>query len=229
MNGKVVVVTGANGGLGRAVTSSFLNAGANVVGVARSISASEFSNPAFTPMAADISDASAARNIAEGVMAKFGRIDVLAHLVGGFAGGQTIDELDVATWERMMFLNATAAFHMFRAVLPHMRTAKAGRVVAIASRAALEPGVGVGAYSASKAAVVSLVRTVAIENKDRGITANAILPGTIDTAANRASMPNADHSLWIQPASIASLLLWLASDAGAQVTGAAIPIYGAQL
>ena len=83
-----------------------------------------------------------------------------------------------------------------------------------------------GAYSASKAALVSLVRTVALENKDAGITANVILPGTIDTPANRKAMPGADVAQWVQPGAIASLIVWLASDAGKDVTGAAIPVYG---
>ena len=110
-----------------------------------------------------------------------------------------------------------------------MRSAKAGRIIAIGSRAAENPGPTVGAYSASKAALVSLIRTVALENKDAGITANTILPGTIDTPANRKAMPGADTTTWVQPASIASLIVWLASDAGKDVTGAAIPVYGAAL
>ena len=126
----------------------------------------------------------------------------------------------------MFDMNLHSAFHTLRAVLPHMRKAKAGRIIAIGSRAAEAPGASVGAYSASKAALVSLIRTVAIENKDAGITANVLLPGTIDTPANRNAMPGADVSQWVQPASIASLIVWLASDAGKDVTGAAIPVYG---
>jgi NAD(P)-dependent dehydrogenase (short-subunit alcohol dehydrogenase family) len=87
----------------------------------------------------------------------------------------------------------------------------------------------VGAYSASKAALVSLIRTVALENKDRGITANVILPGTMDTPANRKAMPNADTRTWVQPTSIASLIVWLAGEAGKDVTGAVIPVYGGGL
>jgi len=119
-----------------------------------------------------------------------------------------------------------SAFHILRAVIPHMRSAKSGRIIAIGSRAVEAPGAGVGAYSASKAALVSLIRTVAIENKDAGITANTILPGTIDTPANRQAMPKADTSQWVQPASIADLILWLCGDGGKDVTGSAIPVYG---
>jgi NAD(P)-dependent dehydrogenase (short-subunit alcohol dehydrogenase family) len=101
--------------------------------------------------------------------------------------------------------------------------------LAVASRQAAEPGAMVGAYSASKAALVALVRTIALENKERGISANTVLPGTMDTPANRAADPQADPLQWVQPAQVAALLVHLASDAGAQVTGAAIPIYGSQL
>ncbi len=154
---------------------------------------------------------------------------MLVHTVGGFAGGQTVADTDDATFQRMFDMNLNSSFHILRAVLPHMRSAKTGRIVAIGSRAAENPGPTVGAYSASKAALVSLIRTVALENKDAGITANTILPGTIDTPANRKAMPGADTSTWVQPTSIASLILWLASDAAKDVTGAAIPVYGAGL
>ena len=119
-----------------------------------------------------------------------------------------------------------SAFHMLRAVIPHMRKSGAGRIIAVGTRAAENPGPSVGAYSASKAALVSLMRTAALENKDLGITANVILPGTMDTADNRKAMPGADTSQWVQPASVASLIVWLAGDAGKDVTGAAIPVYG---
>ena len=126
----------------------------------------------------------------------------------------------------MFDMNLNSAFHMLRAVIPHMRKSGAGRIIAIGTRAAEDPGPSIGAYSASKAALVSLMRTVALENKDHGITANVILPGTMDTADNRKAMPGADTSQWVQPASVASLIVWLAGDAGKDVTGAAIPVYG---
>jgi len=167
-----------------------------------------------------------ARKAVDTVIAHFGKIDLLAHTVGGFAGGQSVADTDDATFQRMFDMNLNSAFHILRAVIPLMRAARAGRIVAIGSRAAESPGANVSAYSASKAALVSLIRTVAIENKDIGITANTILPGTIDTAANRAAMPRADVSQWVKPESIASLIVWLASDGAKDVTGTAIPVYG---
>ncbi len=226
MKDKVVLVTGANGGLGSYVTQAFLDAGATVVGASRKIRQSDFNSPAFTALLAEISTATGATSLAESVVARFGRLDVVAHTVGGFAGGQSIAETDDATFQRMFDLNLNSTFYLLRAVLPEMRKTGSGRIIAIGSRAALEPGVGVGAYSASKAAMVSLIRTVALENKDAGITANAILPGTMDTPINRKAMPNADVSKWVRPANVARLIIWLAGDAGKEVNGAAIQVYG---
>jgi NAD(P)-dependent dehydrogenase (short-subunit alcohol dehydrogenase family) len=226
MSVRVAVVTGADGGLGEHVTNALLDGGFTVVGISRKIRQDSFDHLHFTALPAKLDSLDAAKNATETILSHFGKIDVLAHLVGGFAGGQTVADMDDATFQRMFDANLFSAFHTVRAVLPHMRKAGSGRIIAIGSRAAENPGATVGAYSASKAALVSLIRTVAIENKDAGITANVILPGTMDTPANRAAMPNADTSQWVQPASVASLIVWLASDAGKDVTGAAIPVYG---
>lgn len=226
MKDKVALVTGANGGLGTYITQALLDAGATVVGLSRRIQQADFNHSAFTALAAEISTGEAAKTAANTVVSKFGRLDVVVHTVGGFAGGQTIAETDDATFQRMFELNLNSAFHLLRAVIPHMRKTGGGRIIAIGSRAALEPGAGVGAYSASKAALVSLIRTAALENKDVGITANVILPGTMDTPANRKADPKADFSKWVQPGNVASLITWLASDLGKDTNGAVIPIYG---
>jgi NAD(P)-dependent dehydrogenase (short-subunit alcohol dehydrogenase family) len=223
---KVALVTGANGGLGVHVTKALLDTGFLVAGLAPRIQPKDFDHPHFTALPAMLNNLDEARKVVEIVIAKFSKIDLLVHTVGGFAGGRTVAETDDTTWQRMFDMNVNSTFHILRAVIPHMQAARSGRIVAIGSRAAENPGAKVGAYSASKAAVVALIRTVAIENKDLGITANVILPGTIDTPANRAAMPGADVSTWVKPESIASLILWIAGDAGKDVTGAAIPIYG---
>lgn len=226
MTAKSALVTGAGGGLGTHVTKALLDAGFSVAGLSPKIKQSDFDHPNFTALPAAISSLEAAKKAVDTVISRSGRIDVLAHLVGGFAGGQSVADTDDATFQRMFEMNLNSAFHMLRAVIPHMRKAGAGRIIAIGSRAAENPGPTVGSYSASKAALVSLMRTVALENKSAGITANVILPGTIDTPANRKAMPDADVSTWVQPSSIASLIVWLAGDAGKDVTGAAIPVYG---
>jgi NAD(P)-dependent dehydrogenase (short-subunit alcohol dehydrogenase family) len=226
MKGKVVLVTGANGGLGIPVTQAFLDAGVTVIGTSRTIQQSDFGSPNFTALPADISSIEGARVLVDLVVARFGKLDVLAHTVGGFAGGPPIADTDVATFQRMFDVNLNSVFHILRAAIPALRQTGDGRIIAIGSRAALEPGAGVGAYSASKAAMVSLVKTVALENKDAGLRANVILPGTMDTPANRKAMPNADVSKWVRPATVAALMTWLASDAGKDVNGAVIPVYG---
>jgi len=229
MKSKVVLVTGANGGLGIHVTQAFLDAGATVIGTSLKIQQSDFTHPDFTAMPADLSTAEGARRAVDQILARFKKLDVLAHTVGGFAGGQSVAETDDATFQRMLELNLNSVFHVLRATIPVLRQTGNGRIIAIGSRAALDPGARVGAYSASKAAMVSLIRTVALENNDAGLTANVILPGTIDTPANRKSMPGADFSRWVQPARIAALMVWLASDAGKDVNGAAIPVYGSEV
>jgi NAD(P)-dependent dehydrogenase (short-subunit alcohol dehydrogenase family) len=226
MKGKVVLVTGANGGLGTYVTQSFLDAGATVVGTSRKIQQSDFSSSSFTALPAEISNHEGAKSLVGQVVSRFGRLDVLAHTVGGFAGGQTIADTDDDTFQRMLDLNLNSVFHILRATIPALRQTGNGRIVAIGSRQALEPAAGVGAYSASKAAMVSLIKTVALENKDAGLTANVILPGTMDTPANRKSIPNADFSKWVQPSTVANLITWLAGDAGKDINGAVIPVYG---
>ena len=229
MKGKIVLITGANGGLGTHVTQAFLSAGATVIGTSRKIQQADFPHPNFTAIPAEISTDAGAKTLVDQVVARFGKIDVLAHTVGGFAGGPSVAETDDATFQRMLDLNLNSLFHILRAAIPILRKAGDGRLIAIGSRAALEPGAGVGAYSASKAAMVSLITTVALENKDAGLRANVILPGTMDTPANRKAMPDADFSKWVQPASVASLMLLLAGEAGKDINGALIPVYGSDV
>jgi NAD(P)-dependent dehydrogenase (short-subunit alcohol dehydrogenase family) len=226
MSGRAVVITGANGGLGASVVQRFLEGGATVVGVARKIQASDFDNPRFTAMTADLTDSAAVSRMVSDVVSRFGRIDALVHVMGGFAGGKTIAETDDATWMQMQNLNLTSAFYVSRAVVPHMRKAGFGRIVAVGSLTATEPHAGLGAYVTFKAALVTLIRTLALENGAAGITANAVLPGTMDTPANRSAMPDADFSKWLKTSDVAETIHWLASDSAGQVNGAAIPVRG---
>jgi NAD(P)-dependent dehydrogenase (short-subunit alcohol dehydrogenase family) len=177
-------------------------------------------------MAVDFSNGAAVRELANSVVAKFGKIDVLAHIMGGFAGGPSIADTDDKTWEQMRDLNLTSVFYISRAVIPHMRKASYGRIVAVGSLTALEPHAGLGAYVVTKSAMAMLIRTVALENADANITANVVLPGTMDTPANRAAMPTADFSKWVQPSDVASLIHWLSTAEAAQITGAVIPMPG---
>jgi NAD(P)-dependent dehydrogenase (short-subunit alcohol dehydrogenase family) len=210
------------------VTNAFLEAGAQVVGVSLSIAASDFPNARFTAVQEEITNRENAGAVVEAVLAKFSRVDGLVHLVGGFAGGHSLAETDDAAFDKMIDMNFRSAFLMMRAVLPHMRAQGSGRILAIGSKAAVEPAPMAAVYAATKAALVSLVRTVARENIDKKITANILLPGTMDTRANRASNPGADSSKWVQPIQVAQLLVHLMSDASSQISGAVIPVLGAE-
>jgi len=225
-NNQAVLITGAKGGLGTSVTQAFLAAGAMVVGSSKSIQDSDFASPCFAAIPADLTVAESARQLVAATIRRFQKIDALVHVMGGFAGGQPIPETNDETWDQMMNLNLRATFNILRAVIPHMRTARRGRIVAIASRQAVEPAANLSAYNTSKAALVALIRTAALENKDAAISVNAILPGTMNTEANRKASPGADPSKWVQTEHVASLAAFLVSDAGAEITGAAIPIYG---
>lgn len=219
------MVTGASGGLGTAVVETFLTAGATVAGVARSVSPRDDSDR-FVAVSADLTNAEGAQAAVKETLQKAGGLDVLVHVMGGFAGGQPVQETDDATWERMMSLNLRAAFLAVRAVLPHMLESRYGRIVAVGSRVGVDPTAGLSAYGVSKAGLNSLIQTVALETRDHGITANVVMPSTIDTAANRKAMPNADFSTWVAPGKIAQQILWLCSEAASETSGALIPIYG---
>ncbi|MEW5975986.1 MAG: SDR family NAD(P)-dependent oxidoreductase [Acidobacteriota bacterium] len=223
---KIVLITGAHGGLGTFVSEAFLEAGATVIGVARSIQQSAFSSSRFVAMPGDLTRGEATQTLADAVVSRFERVDALVHVLGGFAGGELVDNTDDATWDKMMNLNLRSAFNICRSVLPVMRRAKRGSITAIGARSAVEPKACLSAYCTSKAAMVALIRTVALEGKEDGIRANVVLPGTMDTPANRADFPSADYSKWVPPAKVAQLTRWLASDEASHVTGALIPVYG---
>jgi NAD(P)-dependent dehydrogenase (short-subunit alcohol dehydrogenase family) len=229
MAGKIIFITGAKGGLGNFVTKKFLEAGEMVVGASLNLRTSDFPNANFIPAMIDLGDADLTRELADNVVQRFGHIDVLVHVVGGFAGGTPLHETDMKTWTRMQDQNLTAAFNVARAVIPHMRKEGRGRFIAVGSKAAEQPKPNLGAYVIFKGALVTLVKTLAVENADRGITVNAVLPGTMDTPANRAAMPSADPKQWVSPAAVANVIYWLASDEASQTNGAAIPVSGREV
>jgi NAD(P)-dependent dehydrogenase (short-subunit alcohol dehydrogenase family) len=159
----------------------------------------------------------------ERVRTKYGRVDALVSLVGGFAGG-TLLETDRAAWDRMLALNLTSAYTAARAVLPGMRAAGAGRVVLVASRAALAPSGGFIAYTVAKAAIVTLVQALSQEVREFCITVNAVAPSTMDTPGNRAAMPDSDRKGWVPVESVAAAIAWLAAEESAHVTGTVVAV-----
>ena len=226
MKDKVIFITGANGGLGTCVTKRFLDSGAKVIGASRKIAKEEFPVANFAAIQVDFTNDAAVRDAVDSIIRNHGRLDALVHVLGGFAGGKSIAETDDATWNQMSALNLNSAFSVFRAVIPQLRKSGSGRLIAIGSLTATAPHAGLGAYVVFKTALSVLVRTIAQENRDAGMTANIILPGTMDTPANRKSMPGSDFSKWLKPEEVAELAFFLAQDSAAHLTGTEIPIDG---
>ncbi|HWY07647.1 MAG TPA: SDR family NAD(P)-dependent oxidoreductase [Candidatus Acidoferrales bacterium] len=228
MKDKVVFITGANGGLGSSVTRAFLQQGARVIGGSLRITAADFPQPNFEAMAIDFNKLDEIKRGVAKIVERHGHLDVLVHVLGGFAGGPAIAETSDEMWEQMQNINLTSAFHVFRESIPHLRKSKAGRLIAIGSLTAAQPHANLGAYVTFKAALAMLVQTVALENADAGLTANVILPGTMDTPVNRKSMPDADFSKWAKTDDVAELALSLADEQARHLTGLAIPIEGSR-
>ncbi len=166
----------------------------------------------------DLSNAAEAKKAIDAVVAHFGRLDALVNIAGGFAF-EAVAEGDPRTWQHMYALNVLTALNASRAAIPHLATSASARIVNIGAIGALQAGAGMGAYAASKAGVHRLTEALAAEWKGK-ITVNAVLPSTIDTAANRASMPKADFTKWVTPQELADVILFLISDAASAVTGA---------
>lgn len=223
MKGKVILVTGANGGVGTAVVQHLLDLGASVAGVSRSTKQSLAQRPEWISIAADLASSAGASVAVKAVTERFSRIDGVVHTVGGFAFG-ALHEMPDQEWRRLCDENLSSAFYLLRAVLPSMRDRRHGRIVMIGSLAAAQPQANLSAYVATKAGLHSLVQSVALENRGFDITINAILPGTIDTAANRAAMPAADPSQWLSPMKLAQLCAKLLRDSDAALTGALLPL-----
>ncbi len=220
-----VLISGASGGLGGVMACAFLGAGHQIAGVARSWKP-EQAAPGFHPVAADLSTLEGAHDAVRLAREALGGLDAVIHTVGGFSGGPRLEATGLADAHLMMNLNYWSAFHLAQAVLPVFTAQSTGRFVAIGALAAGTQPPGLAAYAASKAALRSLVRSIAHENKNSGITANLISPGTMDTPANRAAMPAIDPHAWIPPKHVASLALWLCGSEAASVTGQDFAVTG---
>jgi NAD(P)-dependent dehydrogenase (short-subunit alcohol dehydrogenase family) len=224
MNGKVVVVTGASGALGKVVAEVAMARGARVAGIDHAPSQIPATPDRIELGGVDLSDPGQAKKAIDAAAAHFGRLDALINIAGGFAF-EAIVEGDPKTWQRMYALNVLTALNASQSAIPHLQASNAGRIVNIGAMGALQAGAGMGAYAASKAGVHRLTEALAAECKGR-ITVNAVLPSTIDTPANRASMPKADFKKWVTAEELAEVILFLASDAASAVTGALLPVSG---
>jgi NAD(P)-dependent dehydrogenase (short-subunit alcohol dehydrogenase family) len=224
MDGKVIVVTGASGALGKVVAEIALARGARVAGVDHATSQIAASANRIELGGVDLTDPAQAKTAIDAVVAQFGRLDALLNIAGGFAF-EAVAEGDPRTWQRMYALNLLTALNASRSAIPHLAASPAGRIVNVGAMGALQAGGGMGPYAASKAGVHRLTEALAAEWKGK-ITVNAVLPSTIDTPANRASMPKADFAKWVRPQELAEVILFLASDAASAVTGALLPVSG---
>jgi NAD(P)-dependent dehydrogenase (short-subunit alcohol dehydrogenase family) len=224
MEGKIIVVTGASGALGKVVVATALARGARVAAIDHAASTMKATPDRIELGGVDLTDASEAKKAIDAAASHFGKLDALVNIAGGFAF-ETTAEGDPKTWQRMYALNVLTALNASRSAIPHLSASGAGRIINVGAMGALQAGAGMGAYAASKAGVHRLTEALAAEWKGK-ITVNAVLPSTIDTAANRASMPNADFAKWVRPEELAGVILFLASDAASAVTGALLPVSG---
>jgi NAD(P)-dependent dehydrogenase (short-subunit alcohol dehydrogenase family) len=224
MDGKVIVVTGASGALGSVVAATALARGARVASVDHAASQVAATSKLIELGRVDLTDAAKAKEAIDAAASHFGKLDALINIAGGFAF-EAIAEGDPKTWQRMYALNVLTALNASRSAIPHLAKSSSGRIVNVGAMGALQAGSGMGPYAASKAGVHRLTEALAAEWKGK-ITVNAVLPSTIDTAANRASMPTADFGKWVTPVELANVILFLTSDAASAVTGALLPVSG---
>jgi NAD(P)-dependent dehydrogenase (short-subunit alcohol dehydrogenase family) len=203
---------------------SALARGAHVAGIDHAPSRAAASADRIELGGVDLSDSTQAKKAIDAAVAHFGRLDALVNIAGGFTY-EVVADGDVRSWQRMHALNLLTALNASHAVIPHLAKSPAARIVNIGAMGALQAGAGMGPYAASKAGVHRLTEALAAEHKGK-ITVNAVLPSTIDTPANRESMPKSDFSKWVRPQELAEMILFLVSDAASAVTGALIPVVG---
>ncbi len=230
---RVAIVTGTGGNLGAAVARLFIASGARIVLVDRDVERLRAAFPESVSWpdrvqlaSADLTDPASVGQLVSGALDHFGQIDILANSVGGYRAGTPVHETPVETWDFMLNLNARTAFVISQAVIPPMLARGTGKIVHVAARAGLSGTANNAAYTASKSAVIRLVESLGAELRHKGINANCVLPGTIDTPQNREAMPTADFSKWVSPESIANVIAFLCSDEASAINGAAIPVYG---
>jgi NAD(P)-dependent dehydrogenase (short-subunit alcohol dehydrogenase family) len=228
--GRIVVVTGAAGNLGAAVADAFADRGASLVLVdlRRDALAARFGEERESRLlvAADLGTQAGANAVAAAALARFGRIDVLCNIAGAFRMGEAVHETSDDTWRFLFDVNVHSVLHMARAVVPPMLAAGGGNIVNVGANSAQRGSAHVGAYAASKSAVLRLTEAMSAELRERNINVNCVLPGVIDTPQNRAAMPGADPARWVSPADLAQVFVFLASPAARAIHGAAVPVVG---
>lgn len=221
-DGRMAIVTGASGALGSAVSALLAERGARMVGIDR---ATNWGDPAVDFAGIDLADEETCRRAVDAAVARSGPLYGLVNIAGGFDMAP-LAEGGAALWDHMYRINLRTALCSCAAALPHF--AGRGRIVNIGAGAASKAGAAMGAYAASKSGVARLTESLSEELRDVGVTVNAILPAIIDTPANRAAMPGADFSKWTKPEAIARVIAFLLSNDASAVTGALLPVTGAE-
>jgi NAD(P)-dependent dehydrogenase (short-subunit alcohol dehydrogenase family) len=231
--GKVVLVAGGTGGLGRAVTLAFLEEGARAIVTYRSQeefdalkSAAGANGSRLEGNIVDVTDEAVVRQLVEKIVGKYRRLDAMVNTVGGYAGGTKLWELETKVFDHMLALNLRSGYALSRAAVRAMLKESRGAIVNVAAKAAVDHSGGAAAYAASKSAAVALLDSLAADLKGSGVRVNTILPSIIDTETNRKAMPKADFAKWPKPEDIARVILFLCSDDAKVIHGAAIPVYG---
>jgi NAD(P)-dependent dehydrogenase (short-subunit alcohol dehydrogenase family) len=234
LDDRVILITGATGDLGSAVVREFAaRSGAKLALASRSekdlnqlVHDGGLARERTFIYPADVADPDQVKALVAAVLDHYGQLHALLNTVGGWRGGDRVEDTSLEDWNRMMTLNLQTAFLLSRAVLPPLLEAGWGRIVHTSSKSALEPRAAAGPYAVSKMGVITLTEVIAAGLKGTGVTANVVLPSTIDTPDNRLAMPGADFDRWVPPEDIAATMYFLCSDAAASVNGARIPIYG---
>ena len=222
---RIVMLTGAAGNLGRAVASAFAGAGANLALLDLKRGNLQDAERQLV-LETDLLDAQSVQAAIAKTVQRFGGIDVLCNIAGGFRMGAAVHETAERDWNFMMDVNARTVLNMTHAVVPVMLKAGGGKIVNIGAFAAQKGAAQMGAYIASKSAVIRLTETMAAELREKNINVNCVLPTIIDTPENRAAMPKADPRRWVAPQALADVILFLASDAARAIHGAALPVTG---
>lgn len=223
MTGRSIIVTGGFGALGRVVAASFAAQGDKVARVDLAPKAADPFPSGLDLGGVDLTDQAAAASVVSRVSEAFGGVDVLVNIAGGFKW-ETLPDGSVEHWQNMYSMNAISAVTMTKAALTALRGRAGASIVNIGAGAAIQAAAGMGGYAASKAAVHRLTESLAAELSQDDVTVNAILPSIIDTPRNRADMPDADYSKWVQPQAIAEVIFFLASPAARAISGALIPV-----
>jgi len=218
---RTVMITGASGNLGRAVAKAFAGLGASLALVDRKEEKSE-----HLFLQADLREAQSVQQAADRVLERFGRIDVLCNIAGAFRMGSPVHETSEADWDFLLDVNARSVLHTAHAVVPAMLKAGGGKIVNIGAYAALKGAAAMGAYVASKSAVIRITETMAAELREKNINVNCVLPTILDTPENRAAMPKTDPGRWVALPDLAAVIVFLASDEARAIHGAAIPVTG---